>query len=928
MKERELTNEVISASTQREAVLGAIEEAVKTSYATATKRGVFGAPSPAKIIPRFKTEFERNLAVNLEQDISEISKVVWSDDTSANAAVNNTTQELMIGRRMADNITQWVEYCVEHGITDPDKIVQQSYKAIDYMAEILIHEIVHLIQQERQPGTNKDYRSYLAKDKNRFYDAMTNMASPEDWEIYLASPQEIPAHAHQLVYRLISQAQQGKSLKSLPADEIPYVIQELKDTLRDVASGMSESGDTLKRYMRFNTTDPQKMKVFKRFMKSVYQEVQNYITMLQQRQQQPVTESFDKPYDYEQTLQNSISSHYEFTTDDGRAVLVKIQSYGSSRRAGWRIDFETDGGINLTGKGDGLKIIGTVVAIVTEWMSGPQAAAAKEINFAANTREPSRVKLYDRLAKMMPRFGFELADASNYRSLGTTYKSYTFKRPKQEVTETFDKPYEFEKVSAFGSVIYRWTLDDGREAGCMIKLEDSDENNWGLMFSVNGEIRQTGTGDAQRIFATVIACFRDWLATEGKDANGIAFAGSLNEPSRIKLYDRFAKLMPRFGFRDLKSNFQTSNSKFYEFERIKPLNETFDRPLPWHKRMKSWGLEYTFTTPKGKSGEMAVGINRSGVADIIFSIDGSMEQTGRGEEIPIFATVIDCAKNALGDPYMDRAWKIEYGADKSDESRKKLYSRLGRMLQQAGYQFVGTHDTNLYTVFEYVHPEKQKEHEPRKPELIPPEEQIEETFNSTVDYHWRELSPRIGEAVFKVGKVPYQFTFQRLTSAEVITVAFGLLNPKGKQSPYGVTGTGNQQQVFGTVVAIMRDILDKFPTTAKIVFSAAEENRQKLYARMAKTLLPDWIVQQNADIFKLINPECDYGQYLKDQGLAESAGATCSGSIATVAQPLGVVVRRSGSRILSGISTAEPFPNTPDWMKTHQKSSRNKKRSK
>jgi hypothetical protein len=53
-----------------------------------------------------------------------------------------------------------------------------------------------------------------------------------------------------------------------------------------------------------------------------------------------------------------------------------------------------------------------------------------------------------------------------------------------------------------------------------------------------------------------------------------------------------------------------------------------------------------------------------------------------------------------------------------------------------------------------------------------------------------------------------------------------------------------------------------------------------------------------------------------------SAGATGSGSIATVAQPLGGVIRRNGGSFFSGkyMNSADPYPNTPAYMKKGKKS--------
>jgi hypothetical protein len=53
-----------------------------------------------------------------------------------------------------------------------------------------------------------------------------------------------------------------------------------------------------------------------------------------------------------------------------------------------------------------------------------------------------------------------------------------------------------------------------------------------------------------------------------------------------------------------------------------------------------------------------------------------------------------------------------------------------------------------------------------------------------------------------------------------------------------------------------------------------------------------------------------------------SAGATSSGSVATIAQPLGMVARSGGS-MLSGKYTTDLTPNTPDWMKKLKKKAPN-----
>jgi hypothetical protein len=53
-----------------------------------------------------------------------------------------------------------------------------------------------------------------------------------------------------------------------------------------------------------------------------------------------------------------------------------------------------------------------------------------------------------------------------------------------------------------------------------------------------------------------------------------------------------------------------------------------------------------------------------------------------------------------------------------------------------------------------------------------------------------------------------------------------------------------------------------------------------------------------------------------------TAGATVSGNVATVAQPLGGVIRRNSGSFFSGkySNSADPYPNTPAYMKKGKKS--------
>lgn len=59
--------------------------------------------------------------------------------------------------------------------------------------------------------------------------------------------------------------------------------------------------------------------------------------------------------------------------------------------------------------------------------------------------------------------------------------------------------------------------------------------------------------------------------------------------------------------------------------------------------------------------------------------------------------------------------------------------------------------------------------------------------------------------------------------------------------------------------------------------------------------------------------------------IVESMGATTAGSVAVVAQPMGMI-SRNGGNLMAGKYTTDPTPNTPKEFKRYKKSLGNKSR--
>ena len=101
----------------------------------------------------------------------------------------------------------------------------------------------------------------------------------------------------------------------------------------------------------------------------------------------------------------------------------------------------------------------------------------------------------------------------------------------------------------------------------VFKAETDDMDRYQITF----EIRGTGgkphdiskTGSEFKVFATVAEILNEYLKKVEPDV----FWFSAKEPSRAKLYDRFAKLIVRKHPKYKAVNSVSNNQKFYEFEK-------------------------------------------------------------------------------------------------------------------------------------------------------------------------------------------------------------------------------------------------------------------------------------------------------------------------------------------------------------------------
>jgi len=135
-------------------------------------------------------------------------------------------------------------------------------------------------------------------------------------------------------------------------------------------------------------------------------------------------------------------------------------------------------------------------------------------------------------------------------------------------------------------------------------------------------------------------------------------------------------------------------------------------------------------------------------------------------------------------------------------------------------------------------------------------ESIHELFNGEKDWKWTYQDKNQASAEFVVGDVHYTFMAGQDPDEAPgdWDVEFAAKQSHGTAS-WGVTGTGNSAQVFGTVVEIMKAfITSKKASIRRMTFAAKEDSRQGLYARMVKRLLPKWNLEQHGEAFVLTRP--------------------------------------------------------------------------
>jgi len=134
-----------------------------------------------------------------------------------------------------------------------------------------------------------------------------------------------------------------------------------------------------------------------------------------------------------------------------------------------------------------------------------------------------------------------------------------------KLLEVLNKPAEwkwFLKAPREWKALF--TIDDNKY---VFKAETSDMERWQITFEIRGAGGKphdiSKTGNEFKVFATVAEILNEYL----KKVKPENFWFTAKEPSRAKLYDRFAKLIVIKHRKYKAVSSVNNNKKFYEFEK-------------------------------------------------------------------------------------------------------------------------------------------------------------------------------------------------------------------------------------------------------------------------------------------------------------------------------------------------------------------------
>ena len=198
--------------------------------------------------------------------------------------------------------------------------------------------------------------------------------------------------------------------------------------------------------------------------------------------------------------------------------------------------------------------------------------------------DESRTSEYDNVLDSLSGNGY-IVDDSGYWYVTGEGEQYLKQSMKQGVAEAFNNPYKTKsEKSEYGDIDMLAKLPDGTNLSIMFNKQQDDDGEeiTQVEFYRNNSQEVTGEGDAQRIFATVLASIQKYIK-KYKPLRLSFSASKVTDPtiyyepdqprpnpeSRAKLYDRLVQRYARaWGYRAFRAD--TGDLVIYELSRLKP----------------------------------------------------------------------------------------------------------------------------------------------------------------------------------------------------------------------------------------------------------------------------------------------------------------------------------------------------------------------
>jgi hypothetical protein len=261
-----------------------------------------------------------------------------------------------------------------------------------------------------------------------------------------------------------------------------------------------------------------------------------------------LSEAFDQPYAI-QWIKTNGDWHATADLDDGSELIVLFMSQGDNQ---WMVEFERDENMDITGEGDAPRVFATVLMAMRQFIAKRKPAM---LNFSAEKEDDptgSRARLYDRMIqRYITGTGYNLTrqDYPGGATYTMTQIQKPVKQPKQEpavaedqINELGNAPAEYKSNRKRKNSLFHATV----EGHWVDVFFDRSEFNGTLhiTFTVNGNydtpsMPTSASKSTVKILSTVLNVVKQRLPEYIKKSRPPGISFTAKEDNRAGLYRKY-----------------------------------------------------------------------------------------------------------------------------------------------------------------------------------------------------------------------------------------------------------------------------------------------------------------------------------------------------------------------------------------------------